>query len=67
MGKITIVSNELSEATKRKLQEEADKLASENNYSTYAIMEYLAKKKCLAVSLCSIAGQLSLNCRAICK
>ena len=67
MGKVTIVANEFSKTTRLELQEEADKLASENNYSPYAIMEYFAKKKGLAVSLCSIAGQLSLNCKAVCR
>ena len=67
MGKVTIVANEFSEETKKTLQEEADKLASEYNYSPHAIMEYFAKRKLLAVSLYSVSGQLTLRCKAVCK
>lgn len=66
MCKVTIVANEFSEETKRELQKEADKLAKEN-YSAHAIMHHFASVRRLQVNLYSASGQLTLNCKAVCK
>lgn len=63
---VTIVANEFSEVTQKKLQEEADKLANDYHYSNYAIMHHFAKKR-LSVSMGAANGQIIMNCRSVCR
>lgn len=62
---VTIVANEFSKETEKKLQEEADRLSNEYHYSPFKIMDYFVERKLLAVSLNSANGQIILSCRSI--
>lgn len=64
---VTIVANEFSEETRAKLQEEVDKLANEYHYSNHAIMQQLAKRRLLAVSLNLVNGQAIMSCHSTFK
>ena len=64
---VTIVASEFSEETRKKLQEEADKLEKEYKYSPHAIMHHFVKQKHLTVSLNSANGKMIMNCRSALK
>ena len=64
---VTIVSNELSEEVLKEIQEEADTLVKENNYSAHAIMHHLGLFRKLSISLYEEEGKLTMCCRTMCK
>lgn len=57
------MSDELSKVEVQNLQEEANKLADEHNYSAHAIMHHFGLRKNVSVNLYYENGQIIMNCR----
>lgn len=68
MGKVTIVSNELKEEKVKYLQEEADRLINDHNYTPHQIMHHFGLAEGLSISIVYPGdGKIIMNCENVPK